>query len=205
MADSASSYRVLGSACTAELREKGSRFLALVHPVADEGEGGRLRERLAGRYRDASHLCWAQRLGWPSRERWSDAGEPRGTAGEPIARILRSRELSDVVAVVIRWFGGTKLGKGGLARAYSAAVSAALESAVFDTRHATARLRLRLPYDKVGAVKRLVRPGEIDWLDEEYGAEVAAGLTVRRELVAEVLSALANLRIEAEVEPEDHS
>jgi uncharacterized YigZ family protein len=205
LADPSSSYRVLGSACSAELREKGSRFLALLHPVATEDAAGRLRERLAAEHRDASHYCWAQRIGWPPRERSSDAGEPRGTAGEPIARVLRAGELSDVLAVVIRWFGGTRLGKGGLARAYSRAVSAALEDAVLDTRHATARLRLVMPYGKVGAVKRLIRSGEIDWLDEEYGAEVAAGLRVRLELVTEVLSALADLRVEAEVLPEDHS
>ena len=101
----------------AELREKGSRFLAVVSPVESESDAREELRQLERRYPDATHHCWAWRLGWPSRERSSDAGEPHGTAGEPILRVLRGAGLSNTLAVVVRWFGGVKLGKGGLVRA----------------------------------------------------------------------------------------
>ena len=86
------------------------------------GQGGPGRPGAAS-YPTPPHHCWAWRLGAPPRERSSDAGEPAGTAGVPMLQVLRGAGLSDVLAVVVRWFGGTKLGKGGLARAYAAAVA----------------------------------------------------------------------------------
>lgn len=198
-------YRVLSEVSTAELREKGSRFLALAIPVADASQAKVDRQRLAVEHRDASHHCWAQRVGWPPRERWSDAGEPRGTAGEPIARVLRARQLSDTLAVVVRWFGGTKLGKGGLARAYAGALALALEGARLERKYPTVTVRLRMPYDRVGSVKRLIRPGEVEWLAGDYGAVVTASLRVRLDRIEWVRDALADLRVEAEFEREDHS
>ena len=119
-----------------EVREKGSRFLGFLFPAADEEEAERLLGELREQYPGATHHCWAYRIGWPPRERSSDDGEPSGTAGGPILSVLAGRGLSNALAVVVRWFGGTKLGKGGLARAYSGA-----------TREAVGRLQtvVRLP------------------------------------------------------------
>ena len=191
----ANEYLGLAAASSGELKDKGSRFLARVLPVHGFAEAREQRDRIAAEARDASHHCWAVRVGWPPEERWSDAGEPHGTAGEPIARVLGARGLSDVAAVVTRWFGGTKLGKGGLARAYSGAVVAALENARFVRRFPTARLVISLPYERLGAVKRLLRPGEVEWREERYGARVEATLEVRSELEREVREALADLRV----------
>src|SRR6185436_899291 len=110
----------------AEIREKGSRFLAVLGPVAGEEEAKARLAAVEREFPDATHCCWAFRIGDPPRERSSDAGEPSGTAGVPILQVLRGADLSDVLAVVIRWFGGTRLGKGGLARAYAAAAREAL-------------------------------------------------------------------------------
>lgn len=164
-----------------------------------------MRERIAADHRDASHHCWAQRIGWPAVEHSSDAGEPRGTAGEPIARALRAGELSDVCAVVVRWFGGVKLGKGGLARAYAAATAAALDEARFERRHPMTQLHLRMPYDRVGAVQHLARAHAAEWLRERFGVDVEA--TLRLPVAAEeaLRSALADLRVEVASSPEDHS
>ncbi|MCP4201606.1 MAG: YigZ family protein [bacterium] len=190
------SYRVLREPCSGELREKGSRFLALLEPVLDSEAAVAYRREVAGRYRDASHHCWAQRIGWPAEEHSSDAGEPSGTAGEPIARVLRFHELSDITAIVVRWFGGVKLGKGGLARAYAGAVAAALESARFEERFPTTRLRVRMAYDRIGAVKRLARVHGAKWTVESYGADVEVTLGVRTQLEEVVRAALADLRVE---------
>lgn len=204
-AASPDSYLVLRRPCAAELREKGSRFAAFLEPVSGLEEARAFRERLEAEHRNTSHHCWAERLGWPAVEHSSDAGEPKGTAGEPIARVLRARGLSDVCAVVVRWFGGVKLGKGGLARAYSGVVVAALETARVERRFPMIALRLRMPYDRVGAVQRLARAHRAEWLDERYGALVESTLRSRRDAESALRSALADLRVEVVSEPEDRS
>lgn len=198
-------YRVLRGSRSAEIRDKGSKFLALVEPAADAESARAFRERQEKGHRGASHHCWAERLGWPAEERSSDDGEPRGTAGEPIARVLRAHELSDVVAVVVRWFGGVKLGKGGLARAYSGAVSEALEGASLETCYPMADLRVRLAYDKVGAVQHLARAHGAEWREDLYGVEVEATLRMRADRVPGMRLALADLRVETDFGAEDGS
>jgi len=189
----APSYAVPAGDAEAELREKGSRFLALVVPAADEGAArARLAELSAG-HRDATHCCWAWRLGWPPRERSHDAGEPGGTAGAPILRALQAAELTDALVVVLRWFGGTKLGKGGLVRAYGGAARAAL--AVTPRRQVLLRreVTLAVTYAQVGAVQRLLRPPEIELVAERWGEAVELVLAVavpRLPAVRELAAAL---------------
>jgi uncharacterized YigZ family protein len=181
----------------AEIREKGSRFLAVLGPAAGEAEARARLAALEGEFPDATHHCWAWRLGDPPRERSADAGEPAGTAGMPILQVLRGAGLSDVLAVVVRWFGGTKLGKGGLARAYAAAAREALPHLPVALRVPTALLVLRIPYEKVGAVKRLVHPPEVELEAEEYGEEARLVLAVHEGRVAALREALADLGIHA--------
>lgn len=179
----------------AEIREKGSRFLAVLGPAAGEAEARARLAALAEEFPDATHHCWAWRLGDPPRERSADAGEPAGTAGMPILQVLRGAGLSDVLAVVVRWFGGTRLGKGGLARAYAAAAREALPHLPVVLRVPTVRLALRIPYEKVGAVKRLVHPPEVELESEEYGEDARLVLMVHEGRVGGVREALADLGI----------
>ena len=176
-----------------ELRERGSRFLAVVAPAADEAAAEAVLAALAAEHPDATHHCFAWRLGPVPRERASDAGEPAGTAGMPILQVLRGRELSDVVAVVVRWFGGTKLGKGGLARAYAAAAHLAVEELPVERRFERVEIALRLPYERLGAVKRLVHPPDVELVGERYGERVEVTLSVRADRRDEVAAALADL------------
>lgn len=179
----------------AEIREKGSVFLAVLGPAADEAAAKALLAGLEKEFPDATHHCWAWRLGAPPRERSADAGEPTGTAGVPILQVLRGAGLSDVMAVVVRWFGGTKLGKGGLARAYAAAAREALQGLPVVRKVPTARLAIEVPYEKVGAVKRLLRPPEIELEAEEYGAAARLVLAVHEEREETLREALAELGI----------
>ena len=179
----------------AEIREKGSVFLAVIGPAADEATAKALLAGLEKEFPDATHHCWAWRLGVPPRERSADAGEPAGTAGVPILQGLRGAGLSDVMAVVVRWFGGTKLGKGGLARAYAAAAREALQGLPAVQKVPTARLAFEVPYEKVGAVKRLLRPPEIELEAEEYGAAARLTLAVHEEREEALREALAELGI----------
>ena len=179
----------------AEIREKGSVFLAVIGPAADEAAAKALLAGLEKEFPDATHHCWAWRLGVPPRERSADAGEPAGTAGAPILQVLRGAGLSDVMAVVVRWFGGTKLGKGGLARAYAAAAREALQGLPAVQKVPTARLAVAVPYEKVGAVKRLLRPPEIELEAAEYGAAARLTLAVHEEREEALREALAELGI----------
>ncbi|HEX7181774.1 MAG TPA: YigZ family protein [Thermoanaerobaculia bacterium] len=189
------SYPSPAGEARAEIREKGSRFLAVVGPAADEERAKARLAELERLYLDATHHCWAWRLGSPPRERGSDAGEPAGTAGTPILQVLRGAGLSDVLAVVVRWFGGTKLGKGGLARAYAAAAREALQELPVATRVPTVRLALRVPHGKVGAVKRLIHPPGVELEEEEYGQEARLVLVVHEERQGALREALADLGI----------
>ena len=188
-------YRVPARESVAELRDRGSRFLAVVRPAPSEESARGALEALAAEHGDATHLCWAARVGWPPLERSSDAGEPSGTAGVPILQVLRGAGLSDVVAVVARWFGGTKLGKGGLARAYAAAAREAVDTLEVARRVPTAEIALELPYEVLGAVKRLVRPPQVTLRDEEYSDVVRLTLVVHEPERGALEAALADLGV----------
>jgi uncharacterized YigZ family protein len=189
------SYAAPAGESRGEIREKGSRFLAWIGPAAEEEAARAALGRLTREYPDATHHCWAWRLGSPPRERSSDAGEPSGTAGVPILQVLRGAALSDVLAVVVRWFGGTKLGKGGLARAYAAAAREALAGLPTVLRVPTVRVTLEVPYEKVGAVKRLIHPPAVELEAEEYGERARLVLAVHAERREALRQALADLGI----------
>ena len=190
-----SSYPAPAGEGWGEIREKGSRFLAWIGPAAGEEAARAALDGLARRYPDATHHCWAWRLGSPPRERSADAGEPSGTAGVPILQVLRGAGLSDVLAVVVRWYGGTKLGKGGLARAYAGAAREALATLPVVRRVPTVRIAVEVPYERVGAVKRLIHPPEVELESEAYGAAARLALVVHEERRAALLDALADLGI----------
>jgi uncharacterized YigZ family protein len=189
------SYTAPTGAAEAEIREKGSVFLAVIAPAAGEEEARAVLEGLTRRFPDATHHCWAWRLGAAARERSSDAGEPSGTAGIPILQVLRGAGLSDAMAVVVRWYGGTKLGKGGLARAYSAATREALAGLPLAARVPTVEVEIAVPYERVGAVKRLIHPPAVELVSEEYGERALLVLAVHEERREGLAAALADLGI----------
>ena len=190
-------YRTVAAVAEGECRDRGSKFLGFVYPASGEtGAQSRLKE-VQSRYPDATHHCWAWRVGWPPQERSSDAGEPAGTAGQPMLRVLQGMDLSDCLAVVVRWFGGTKLGKGGLARAYAGAVREALDGVEFEERFATSDWVLDVPYERLGAVKSLVRPPEIQIVDQTFSDTVRLRLRVAVRREAEIRAALADLKVTA--------
>src|SRR5437764_1072106 len=110
-------YRTIAARVAARIKVERSEFLAIAFPAASEEEFFAELARIEKEHFDATHHCWAFRL-FSGRERSSDAGEPSGTAGKPILGAIDSARFHDVAVVVVRWFGGVKLGTGGLARAY---------------------------------------------------------------------------------------
>jgi len=181
----------------AELRELGSRFFAFVAPAASVEAAAAYVEALRRKHPDATHHCFAWRIGRPAAERAADAGEPGGTAGAPMLAVLRGAGLTNVVAVVVRWFGGTKLGKGGLVRAYGGAVRLALDGLATVEVLARDRLLVALPYEKLGAVKRLLQPPAVELAAERYGEAVELEVEVTREARAAFAAALADLALGA--------
>ncbi len=121
----------LAKPCEFEIEKiKGSRFLGFARPVEEEKQALAFVEEQRKRYHDARHWCWAYRLGRAGESfRYQDDGEPSGTAGAPILAAIDAKRLTYVLVLVVRYFGGTKLGTGGLARAYGQAAKAVLEKA----------------------------------------------------------------------------
>ncbi len=183
----------IAAAVEHELVIKKSRFLAHVAPVASVEEADAVIAGIRRRFWDARHNCSAMVTGLlGDQARSSDDGEPSGTAGIPMLEVLRRRELTDVVAVVTRYFGGVKLGAGGLVRAYSSAVSEALDLAVLLRRAALTQVTLDVPHADAGRFDNLLR----DWA-AHHGAtlgEPRYGAVATLELwaPAESLPALAD-------------
>jgi len=171
----------------------GSRFLATVAPVADAAEALALLAAQRAAHEGASHHCWAYRVG--DEQRFSDDGEPGGTAGRPMLEVFLKRDLDRVAAVVVRYFGGRKLGAGGLARAYGGAVARAVQAAGERDVASTVALVIRAPFAFVDTVLR-----ELDALpgvrrqDPAFGPEgVRVALTVPEEQAAALERRLAEL------------
>ena len=130
-------------------------------------------DALRREFHDARHHCWAWRLG-PAGDAWrsSDDGEPSGSAGRPILQQLEGLELSETLCVVIRYFGGTKLGVGGLARAYGQAAQEALERATIELVVRKRRIVATHPFEVSNAIAALLAQHQVQPIESEYGTEV---------------------------------
>ena len=152
------SYLTLAAPAEAALRERSSKFLAYAWPVRTEEEIRTHLEALRKRYYDATHHCYAWRLGADGGSwRANDDGEPSGTAGKPILGQLLSREVTDCLVVVVRYFGGTKLGVPGLIAAYKEATAAVLDAAEIVERTVDRLIRVDFPYVAMNEIMRVVK------------------------------------------------
>lgn len=132
-------------------------------------------EQYRARYSDASHVCWAYVIGntrQPLTQAFSDDGEPSGTAGKPMLHVLTEREVGNSLAVVVRYFGGVKLGAGGLVRAYSAAVSEAVSKAQLTQVTPRVQCIVRVDFAREARVRHLVQQYAGELLNTEYSANV---------------------------------
>lgn len=165
-------YQTIKRSAQAEIRRGDSTFIAYLDPVeSEEGVRARLAEIHAA-HRAATHQCYAYRLNGLREalvERAADSGEPLHTAGQPLLQALQGRDLRDILLTVVRYFGGTKLGIGGLIRAYSDAAKAALSSAELVTQVPQMELRLQYPYTLTGVVMRVLNRHRAQIARIEYG------------------------------------
>ncbi|MGM9614863.1 MAG: IMPACT family protein [Oscillospiraceae bacterium] len=170
---------------TGTYEEKRSRFIGELWPVPDEEEAKALIAAVRKKYPDARHHCWAWILP-DGAFRWSDDGEPGGTAGAPMLEVLRGAELYGVLCVVTRYFGGTLLGSGGLVRAYSKATALALADAGSEPDPEKARLAITVRWESIDRVHRLLREYGGALLASDYESDPNAAI-----LSAELLEASA--------------
>lgn len=156
---------------------KGSRFAARIAPVSAERDAATALEAARQRWPDASHHAWAWRLR-DGRHRQSDDGEPGGSAGRPILAQLDGHEVVDVIAIVARWFGGTKLGVGGLIRAYGGCAGRALDRAHVVEVVPEIVVVVRHVYDDTGAVQAVVGARGLEVVATEWSESVVLRLSV---------------------------
>jgi uncharacterized YigZ family protein len=188
------SYRTVARAAEAELAVKRSVFRCRIQPVSDEDAARAVIELARHQHWDARHHCSAFILGPEAMTaRSSDDGEPAGTAGAPMLDVLRGAELTEVVAVVTRWFGGTLLGAGGLVRAYSDAVRAGLAEAGVRHRELRSEFELTLDHAVAGRVESDLRARDCAVLDTRYAEAVTLRLGVPDRAEAELTATVAEL------------
>ena len=156
-----------------DMEIKKSIFITHILPVNSEEEAQQALADLRKKYKDSTHNCYAWRIGTERiLEKSGDDGEPQGTAGHPMLHVLQMRKLTNVLAVVTRYFGGIKLGAGGLTRAYSGALSDAVKAAPIVTYTPYARYTVTLPYTAIGGFENYIKDKDIRVLDRAFAGEV---------------------------------
>jgi len=177
------SFRTIQHPAEGLYKEKGSKFIGFAFPVQSEEEVKQRQQELRKKYFDARHHCFAYILGADkSRYRAFDDGEPNHSAGDPILGQIRSRNLTDVLVVVIRYFGGVKLGVGGLIGAYKAAAEDALNQCAVIEKEVMRTFSIEYAYSSTPEVMRLVKEFNLMLLDQQFGerCSMKAEVTLRQ-------------------------
>ncbi len=190
----ADTYRTITAPSEAIFKEKMSKFLAFAHPVATREEAKSVIAAYQKKYYDARHVCWAYMLG-PAHADFlsSDNGEPSGTAGKPILGQINSLELTDVVVIVVRYFGGIKLGTSGLIAAYRQAARDALEAATIEERHEMAEIAFTFPFVSMNAVMKLIKTTGAAIAEQTFDNSCSMTLRIRRDDEAMLRSRLSDI------------
>lgn len=171
-ADMPETYLTISAAAEGLYKEKGSKFLAFAEPVESLEEVKERLEHYRQRFHDARHVCYAYMLGAERKEyRANDDGEPSGTAGRPILGQINSRQLTNILIVVVRYFGGILLGTGGLIVAYKEAAADALSEAQIVEKDVLLHKTLRFPYEKMNEVMRLIKDTQAQITRQDFDGE----------------------------------
>ena len=176
-------YKSIGRPSEGLYKDNGSRFIALAYPVESEEEVKELVDRARREYHDARHHCYAYRIGLDgSKWRANDDGEPSGSAGRPILGQIDSAGLSDVLVIVVRYFGGIKLGIPGLIRAYKSSTSDALANSDVVEKIAGKWYRLVFPYGSMPPVMKIIKDMDLPQRAQMFGEECSMEVRVRLSL-----------------------
>jgi len=198
-------YQTIEAPAEGMYKEKGSKFIAKAYPVKSDEQVKEILEQIKDDFHDARHHCYAYILG-PTGNRWraNDDGEPSGTAGKPIHGQLLSFNLTNILVVVIRYFGGTKLGVSGLINAYKTATHDALSNARIITRTVDAIYTVTFGYAMMNEAMRLVKELNLQIVEQHFDNTCTVKLRVRRSLESEFLSRCSKIEgLLADFEYED--
>ncbi len=173
-------YKTVDKESTGIYKEKGSRFLAFAYNVTTADEAKAIVRDKQKEFHDARHHCYAWRLGPGEGEtKVGDDGEPSGTAGRPILGQILSAELTNVVVVVVRYFGGIKLGTGGLIVAYKTATADCLQNAQIVTRTFDAALAISFPYLAMNGVMKVLKDSSAKIIAQKFDTDCEIDITIR--------------------------
>ena len=190
----ADSYFTIASESEGLYKDKGSKFLAFAHPVSSLEEVKVLLEHYRKEYYDARHVCYAYMLGADQEEfRANDDGEPSGTAGRPILGQIRSKNLTNVLVVVIRYFGGVLLGTSGLIVAYREAAADAINHAVEEERLIEEEITYSFTYVMMNDVMRIIKDMQPRIVSQTFDNTCEIRLAIRRSLAPQLRDRLAKL------------
>lgn len=181
-------YSSIAAPAEGLFKDKGSRFISMAFPVETEDEVREILLSLRKEYHDARHHCYAYRLGCSGEKfRANDDGEPSGSSGRPILGQIDSRGLSDVLVVVVRYFGGIKLGIPGLIRAYRTAAAEALDNAGTAEKLASRHYRVEFGYMAMNQVMKILKDMNLPQKGQDFGERCSLTCTVRLSLEADFL------------------
>ena len=188
------SYKTVSGPAEGYINEKKSRFLSFIFPVVSVEEVMKILAEYRKKYYNARHVCWAYMIGWEREEfRFNDDGEPSGTAGRPILGQINSFELTNVFILVVRYFGGTLLGTGGLIKAYKEAAADAINNAEIIEKTIDDVVIIKFDYLQLNDVKRVLKQyEEVEWT-QDFKESCRMDLIVRRSLASEVKDKLLSI------------
>jgi uncharacterized YigZ family protein len=188
-------YFTIEQQSTSQFLEKGSRFITYVIPVRSEAEIKAAQNKLLKEYHDATHHCYAWAL-MPGRQayRMNDDGEPTGTAGKSIFGAIQSADLTNILIVVIRYFGGTKLGISGLINAYRKSAKEAIEKSVIVPKFITEYYKIDFEYINLNNVMHIVKENSVYIVSNEFGMKCDMQLAIRRNDSSKVLNKLSQIK-----------
>lgn len=180
-------YITIEEICTAEFKDRGSKFIGIAYPIKEEKDVKEILQKIKKEHSQANHHCYAFRLGPdPTSYRFSDDREPSGSAGKPILGTIQSHQLSDVLVVVVRYFGGTLLGVPGLISAYRGAAQAALENAKTKERTINFKYEIEFPFEITNDVYQFLRSFPTEIKSQEFETPCKIIFEIRKSMAPQL-------------------
>lgn len=187
-------FRTLHSYGSDEYIVEKSKFIGHAKPVQTEEEARMFVEEIKQKYKDATHNVWAYTIGQSMNiQRYSDDGEPQGTAGIPTLELIKKEDLRNVVVVVTRYFGGIKLGAGGLVRAYTKGAKVGIEAGIVIEKVKYTEVKIKIDYNLLGKIQNEIMNLELTIKDTIYGEDVEIIVYVRNEDVENLKSRIIDI------------
>lgn len=187
-------YQTIEKPTESIFRDRGSKFLGFAYPINSDNDIKGIVAKLKADHPKANHHCWAMRLGTDrSVYRVNDDGEPSGTAGRPILNILLSKDVTNILVVVVRYFGGTLLGVPGLINAYKVATEEALKLAVIVQKTVNDIYTIKFDYLQMNDVMRIIKDENLSVLEQQFDNDCSMQLSIRKMQVEQALGKLGKV------------